>query len=91
MDSYWPHHDDTYQTAGQRSTAAAASTASFGRSRNHQTTATAMPRSASVAGTFISERIPGSDESVTVRNAGSIAARPPQIQAITAGKLRFWS
>ena len=65
---------------------AAASSASFGRSRNHQITAAAMPRSASVAGTFISERIPGSDESVTVRNAGSRAARPPQIHAMTGGE-----
>ncbi len=50
-----------------------------------------MPRSASEAGIFISDRMPGSAESVTVRKAGSIAASAPQTHAITAGKLRFWS
>ena len=35
--------------------------------------------SASEAGTFISARIPGSDASVTVRNAGSMAASTPQM------------
>ncbi len=90
-DSYWPHHADTYQVAGHRRMAAAARTASFGRSRNHQTTPAAIPRSASTAGTFSRARMPASDESVTVRKAGSIAASAPQIQAMTAGKLRFWS
>ena len=35
--------------------------------------------SASDAGVFISDRIAGSDESVTVLKAGSIAARTPQM------------
>ena len=91
MDSYWPHHADTYQVAGHSSTAPIAATAAHGLSRNHQPTATAMPRSAMLAGSFISAEIAGSDASVTVRNAGSSQASAPQTQAMTAGKDRFWS
>ena len=39
----------------------------------------ARPMSASDAGIFISARIPGSELSVTVRNAGSMAASTPQM------------
>ena len=50
MGSYWPHHAETYQVAGHSSTAPIAATAAHGLSRNHQPTATAMPRSAMLAG-----------------------------------------
>ena len=50
----------------------------------------ARPTSARTAGIFI-DRIAGSELSVTVRNAGSMAASSPQIQAMTAGNDRFWS
>ena len=71
MDSYWPHHAETYQVTGHRSSAAIAATAAHAFSRNHQPTAAASAMSAMLAGSFIRAEMAGSDASVTVRNAGS--------------------
>ncbi len=76
---------------GNSSTAPVATTAAQARSRNHQPTAIARPRSARLAGIFMRAAIAGSDASVTVRNAGATHASAPQIQAMTAGNERFWS
>ena len=79
IDSYWPHHALTYGTAGTNSTAIAPMTAQRGRSRKATTMTAASPRSASDAGTFMSERIHGSEASVTVAKAGSTAASTAQM------------
>ena len=51
IDSYWPHHADTYGTAGtEQHGQRAATTAQRGRSRRATTTSGRQPRSASDAG-----------------------------------------
>ncbi len=55
-------------------TAAKPMAAQRGRSRSAYATSAAIPKSAMVAGSFMSTRMAGSEESVTVANAGWIVA-----------------
>ena len=66
--------------------AAAPTTAQRGRSLSAKTTIAANPRSARDAGSFISARMPGSAESVTVAKAGWTAASTAQMYAMTGPK-----
>ncbi len=69
----------TSMTAGWKTMAAAATIAQMGRFRSAYAASAASPMSARAAGDRIRARIIGSDASVTVLNAGSIAARMPQM------------
>jgi hypothetical protein len=60
-------------TAGWKRITAAPAIAQRGRSRRAYTTSRAMAMSAITVGVFMRTRIAGSDASVAIRSAGSIA------------------